>query len=134
MNASVRATQDGNKQVFELEPGRIYHVKELRVVGRGGLPAEAMAGAPASGEMYSTARMHDWMTTINKQYARRANWGATYDHAKAEVTIEVRLDPRQLWQAHTAASITWPLVDRKISHCLSLRRLFAQKGWQTPVK
>ena len=93
MDANVRVRQEGSRQVFQVEPGRIYHVKELRVVGRSGLPAEAMAGAPSSGEIYSAGRMNDWVSTINKQYTRRASWGATYDHVKAEVAIEVKLDP-----------------------------------------
>lgn len=93
MDANVRVKQDGSREVFEVEPGRIYHVKELRVVGGSRLPAEAMAGAPVSGEIYSAGRMNDWVSTINKQYRRRASWGATYDHSKAEVAIEVRLNP-----------------------------------------
>lgn len=118
INPSVRATQDGNKRVFEVEPGRIYHVKELRVVGRGGLPAEAMADAPASGEIYSAARMDDWMTIINNPYGPPGKLGSHIRSRKGRGNDRSETRPRQLWQAHTAASMTWPLVDRQLSHYL----------------
>jgi hypothetical protein len=74
-----------------VEPGRIYHVKRFDVFGLSDLPEEAMTDSPKAGDVYSPARINEWIATIEKRDARRANWGAQFDHAHAKVKIEVKL-------------------------------------------
>lgn len=64
MGASVRVRQDGAKRTFEVDPGRVYHIKELRIAGHGDLPAEALATAPKSGDIYSAGRLNEWIALL----------------------------------------------------------------------
>jgi len=76
-----------------VEPGRIYHLKTVDVSG---LPEEAITDAPKAGDVYSAARINDWIGSVTKRVGRRANWDAHYDHAHAQVTIAVRFDAEYL--------------------------------------
>jgi hypothetical protein len=92
MGVSVQVRQEGTRRIFEVDPGRIYHIKAVYVRGRNDLPPQAMTAAPTVGDIYSAARMNAWTAAIQSGYARAASWGARFDHANAEVAIEVRLD------------------------------------------
>ena len=43
MGARVQVRDDGATKVFEVEPGRIDHIKAMQILGRNDLPAEAMS-------------------------------------------------------------------------------------------
>jgi hypothetical protein len=89
MGARVQVRDDGATKVFEVEPGRIYHIKAMQILGRNDLPAEAMSTAPTVGDVYSDARVSDWIATIN----RALRWGSVRcDHATADCTIQVGPD------------------------------------------
>jgi outer membrane protein assembly factor BamA len=88
--AKVEIRQAGTKRVFVVQPGRIYRVERFDVSGLGDLPEEAMADSPKAGDVYSPARVNEWIATIEKRYARRAVWGVESDRAHAQMMIEVQ--------------------------------------------
>jgi len=92
IGASVQVREDGTRRIFEVDPGRIYHIKALDILGRNRLPPQAMTSAPCVGDVFSSARMNDWTASLKSRYRRTASWGMRSDPANAEVTIEVRLD------------------------------------------
>lgn len=86
----------GTKRVFVVQPGRLYHVERLDVYGpKGLLPEEAMTDSPKAGDVYSPARVNEWIASIEKKYRRRATWGSQFDRAHAQVMIEVELSDGQ---------------------------------------
>jgi hypothetical protein len=90
--SNVEIRQAGTKRVFVVQPGRIYHVERFDVSGpRGLLPEEAMTDSPKAGDVYSPARVNEWIASIEKTYGRRATWGSQFDRAHAQVMIEVHL-------------------------------------------
>jgi len=93
MGARVQVRDDGATKVFEVEPGRIYHIKAMQILGRNDLPAEAMSTAPTVGDVYSDARISDWIGAVNSQYNRALHrWSVRCDHATADCTIQVGPD------------------------------------------
>lgn len=50
-----------------------------------------MTDSPKTGDVYLPDRVNEWIATVEKRYARRANWGVQLDHAHAQVKIEVKL-------------------------------------------
>jgi outer membrane protein assembly factor BamA len=91
----------GTKRVFAVEPGPVYHVREIKVSGLKAFPVEeVMAGAPKPGDVYSPARTNEWIKAIEKKYAAEGgplkvvNWGGRLDHARAQATIEVTFEER----------------------------------------
>ena len=64
----------------------------MQILPQNDLPAEAMSTAPIVGDVYSAARMNEWIATLKSRYNRAANWGMRLDHANADATIEVELD------------------------------------------
>jgi hypothetical protein len=92
LGAKVEIRQAGTKRVFVVQPGRIYHVGRFDVSGLGDLPEEAMTDSPKAGDVYSDARVSEWIATIRKRYSRRATWGVRLDRAHAQAMIEVKLN------------------------------------------
>jgi len=89
--AKVEIRQAGTQRVFVVQPGRIYHVERFDVSVLSDLPEEAMTDSPKAGDVYSPDRVNEWIATIEKSYGRRVNWGSQFDHAHAQVMIEVKL-------------------------------------------
>ena len=89
MGVKIQVRDDGARKVFEVDPGRIYHIKVLQIMGRNDLPAEAMSTAPAAGDVYSADRINGWITTVKSQYNKALGWAVRCDHATADCTIEV---------------------------------------------
>jgi hypothetical protein len=92
LGARVQVREDGTSRIFEVEPGHVYHIKAVQILGSNDLPAEAMTDAPTAGDVYSNARINDWIAALKSQYKKAASWGMRCDHANAECTIEVGLD------------------------------------------
>ena len=92
LGARAQVRDDGVRKIFEVDPGRIYHIKAMQILGRNDLPAEAMSTAPTVGDAYSAARINAWIATLKSQYNRALSWGARCDHATADSTIEVGQD------------------------------------------
>ena len=91
LGAKVEIRQAGTKRVFVVQPGRIYHVGRFDLSGLGDLPEEAMTDSPKAGDVYSPARVNEWIANIEKRYGRQVNWGSQLDRAHAQVMIEVKL-------------------------------------------
>jgi outer membrane protein assembly factor BamA len=89
--AKVEIRQAGTNRVFEVQPGRVYHVKRFDVTELGNLPEEAMTDSPKAGEVYSPDRVNEWIARIGRRYGRRAYWNVQVDHAHAQAMIQVKL-------------------------------------------
>jgi outer membrane protein assembly factor BamA len=87
----VEIRQLGTERIFAVEPGPLYHVKQVDVSGLSDLPVqEVMAGCPRPGDVYSPDRMNDWILSIEKRYGRTAKEQRyLVDHAHAQATLEV---------------------------------------------
>ena len=72
MGAQVEVTQQDGKDVFTVKPGPLYHVKSVTVTG---LPEKAMTDvmqdAPKTGDVYSAARVNDWLLDVKKRFQVR---------------------------------------------------------------
>jgi outer membrane protein assembly factor BamA len=68
MGAQVQVTQQDGKDVFTVKPGPLYHVKSVTVTG---LPETAMTDvmqdAPKTGDVFSAARVNDWLIDAKKR-------------------------------------------------------------------
>jgi outer membrane lipoprotein SlyB len=53
MGLRVQVRDGGARKVFDVVPGRIYHIKALQIHPQNDLPAGAMSGAPTVGDAYS---------------------------------------------------------------------------------
>jgi len=92
LGAKVEVRQAGTKRVFVVQPGRIYHVERFDVSRLGDLPEEAMTDSPKGGDVYSAARVNEWIAALKSQYNRTLYWGVRCDHATADCRIEVGPD------------------------------------------
>jgi hypothetical protein len=95
MEVKVQFRDVGTRRIFEVEPGRIYHVKVVKILGKNDLPTDAMTSAPTVGSVYyggaSADQMNDLIDSLKSRYSRTANWGLQLDRTNAEVTIVVAL-------------------------------------------
>ena len=89
--SKVEIRQAGTKRIFVVQPGRIYHVERFDVSMLSDLPQESMTDSPKAGDVYSPARINEWIATVEKRYGRRVGWGAQLDRAHAQVMIAVKL-------------------------------------------
>lgn len=64
LGVRIQVRDDGTRKIFEVERGRVDHIKAVQILGNNDLPAEAMTGAPTVGEVYSDARISDWVNTL----------------------------------------------------------------------
>jgi outer membrane protein assembly factor BamA len=91
LGAKVEIRQAGTKRVFEVEPGRIYHIELFNVSGQSNLSEKSMKDSPKAGDVYSPVRISEWIATVEKKDSRRANLSVQLDHAHAQVRVEVEL-------------------------------------------
>jgi outer membrane protein assembly factor BamA len=73
MGVRVQVRDDSARKTFEVDPGRIYHIKAMQILGQNDLPAEAMSTAPTVGDVYSAARINEWIATLKSQYKKAAS-------------------------------------------------------------
>lgn len=111
LGAKVIIKDAGPTTVFEVQPGPLYHLKQIRVLGLNSFPvAKLMDGAPKIGEVYSQAKMNDWVVAIRKKYAGKdgpiklIKYGAQFDHTHAEVNASVQFEERANAQPANAPS------------------------------
>ena len=100
--AKVEIKQAGTKRLFIVDPGQIFHVKEVLVTGLQTFPEDKILwDAPKPGDIDSAARTNEWIQGLVKSYVENdgplklVNWGAKYDHAHAQVTIQLMLQERR---------------------------------------
>lgn len=99
MAANVTVSRSGTQDVFSVEPGPIYHFKNVSVVG---LPenyvGSVMQDAPKAGEVYSAARVNDWLAQVKQ---KAGNEGRTLkivhretnlDHATATANVIITFE------------------------------------------
>jgi hypothetical protein len=100
--AKVEIKQAGAKRLFIVDPGQIFHLKEIVVTGLRTFPeGKIMEDAPKPGDVYSAARIGDWAEELNKRYAGQngalkvVHWGFTLDYADALATIQLTVQERK---------------------------------------
>jgi outer membrane protein assembly factor BamA len=99
--AKVDIKQFGDKRLFVVDPGSIYHVREVIVSGPSEVQGSARSqDAPKPGDAYSAAKANEWIQMLRKQYEGAnseftlVSWGAALDHDQALVTIRVAFRKR----------------------------------------
>src|SRR5580700_8697315 len=93
MGVRVQVRDDGARKVFVVDPGRIYHIKAMQILGQNDVPAEAMSTAPTVGDVYSDARISDWIAAVNSRHNKALGlWSVRCDHATADCTIQLGPD------------------------------------------
>lgn len=95
----VTVNEKGTKQVFVVDRGPVYHLKEIAVSG---LPeidvSTVMQDAPKPGDVYSQARVNEWVKAAKKKYAaegsgqKQSLMGVHFDHAHAQVTVTLAFE------------------------------------------
>jgi hypothetical protein len=100
--AKVEIKQAGTRRLFIVDPGEICRVKEVVVTGLRSFPeAKIVQDAPKPGDICSDARTNEWVQGLIKKYVEQdgpltlANWGAKYDHAHAQMTIQLTFQERR---------------------------------------
>ena len=100
--AKVEVKQSGTKRLFIVDPGELFRVKEVVINGPEEVQESKNAGdAPKPGDIYSAARMNEWVEKLRKEYGgpdsqlKLVRSGASYDHAHAQVTIQVTFEERK---------------------------------------
>jgi len=70
--AIVDIRPSGKGDIYVVNPGPVFHFKEIKVVG---LPAnlvlQVINDAPKTGEVYSMARLDDWLIQETNRLASR---------------------------------------------------------------
>jgi outer membrane protein assembly factor BamA len=100
--AKVEIKQAGEKRLFIVDPGQIFHVKEVVISGLQTFPeAKIVQDAPKTGDIYSDASTNKWIQEFVNRYVAQdgplklVNWSAKFDHAHAQVTIQLMLQERR---------------------------------------
>jgi hypothetical protein len=58
------------EDIFVVNPGPVFHFKDVKIVGLPeNLTRQVMNGAPKTGEVYSAARVNDWLAQEEKRLA-----------------------------------------------------------------
>jgi hypothetical protein len=95
MSAQVDVKPSGEEDVFVVNPGPVFHFKDVKIIGLSeNLVRQVMKDAPKAGDVYSAARVSDWLEQAEKQIEMA---GAAQKFAGEEV----RLD-----HAATSANVT----------------------------
>ena len=96
MSAQVNHKRSEEEDIFVVNPGPVFHFKEIKIVGLPELLAQqALKDAPKIGEVYSAARVNDWLTEGRKQRSvssfsqRFAGQETRLDHATATANVTV---------------------------------------------
>jgi outer membrane protein assembly factor BamA len=96
MAASVDIRQSGKGDVYVVSPGPVFHFKEIKVVRLpDNLVLQVMKDAPKTGEVYSMARLDDWLIQETNRLAAKgttqklALQGLQVNRKDASVTVTV---------------------------------------------
>ncbi len=99
--AKVEIKRSGEKRLFVVDPGRIYHVKEVIITGPPEVQGSARSqDAPKPGDTFSDALTNEWIQALRKMYEgpnsafTMSSWGAALDPDHALVTIHVEFQKR----------------------------------------
>ena len=101
-SAKVEIKQAGSKRLFTVDPGQLFHVKEVLVTGLQTFPEnKILRDGPKPGDIDSAGRTNEWIQGLVKSYVEKdgplklVNWGAKYDHTHAQVTILLTIQERR---------------------------------------
>lgn len=94
MSAHVNVKQSGEEDIFVVNPGPVFRFKEVKIVGLPeNLTQQVMNDAPKTGEVYSAARVNDWLEQEEKRLPgmvqKLAGEEAHLDRANATATVTV---------------------------------------------
>ena len=98
MAARVDLKKTGESDVFVVDRGPLYHFKEIVISG---LPESdvktALQDAPKPGDVFSRARMNQWLAQLRNKYEAGAGpkWKQTtvrLDRANAQATLTVTFE------------------------------------------
>jgi outer membrane protein assembly factor BamA len=96
MSAQVDVKRSGEEDVFVVNPGPVFHFKDVKIVGLPeDLAQQVMKYAPKTGEVYSAARITDWLEQEEKRLPEAsivqkfAGEEAHLDRANATATVIV---------------------------------------------
>jgi outer membrane protein assembly factor BamA len=96
MSADVNVERSGGQDVFVVNPGPVFHFKDVKIVGLPeNIAQQVMKDAPNTGEVYSAARITDWLEQEEKRLReesivqRFAGEEARLDRANATATVTV---------------------------------------------
>jgi outer membrane protein assembly factor BamA len=95
MSAQVDVKRSGEEDVFVVNPGPVFHFKDVKIVGLPeNLVQQVMKDAPKTGEVYSAARVSDWLAQeeqlVTAGMAQKfAGEEIRLDHATATATVTV---------------------------------------------
>ena len=86
----------GEEDVFVVNPGPVFHFKDIKIVGLPEpLAQQVLKDAPKTGDVYSAARVNDWIAEGRKQLSqsslaqRVARQETRLDQATATATVTV---------------------------------------------
>jgi outer membrane protein assembly factor BamA len=96
--AKVEIKQDGSRRLFIVEPGEIFHLNDVAVIGLRTFPADKlMRGSPKSGDVFSSARINEWVEQIRKNYGGKAgplqhvNFELSFDYGRSQVSVRLMI-------------------------------------------
>jgi outer membrane protein assembly factor BamA len=96
MSAQVNHKRSGEADVFVVNPGPVFRFKGIKVVGLSEkLAQQVLKDAPKTGEVYSAARVNDWLAEGRKELSQsniapkfaRQETGLDHGTATANVTV-----------------------------------------------
>lgn len=96
MSAHVNVKPRREEDIFVVNPGPVFHFKNVKIVGLPeDLTRQVMNDAPKTGEVYSAARVDDWLVQEEKRLAtagmgqKFARQETRLDRESSSVTVTV---------------------------------------------
>jgi len=96
MSATVNIRRSGQGDAFVVNPGPVFHFRDVKIVGLPeNLMQQVMQDAPKTGEVYSAARVNDWLAQEENRLAaidlgqKSARQKTQLDRKAASVTVTV---------------------------------------------
>jgi len=94
--AKVEIKQDGSRRLFIVDPGELFHLNDLAVIGLRTFPADKlMQGSPKSSDVFSPARINEWVEQIRKKYGgktgplQHVNFELSLDYGRSQVNVRL---------------------------------------------
>jgi outer membrane protein assembly factor BamA len=94
--ARVEINHEGSKRLFIVDPGDLFHLKDVAVTGLHVFDVnKLMQDGPKSGEVYSPSRMNEWAEQVRKKYAQSNGplesivWGVKFDYTHSQANVEI---------------------------------------------
>ncbi len=98
MDAHVLVTRTKARDVYRVNSGPVYHFKDVKVAGLVGDNLNtAMENAPKSGDVYSAARVNEWIKDVEGRLGKlgqpkRGHQSQDFHRATASVNVSVQFE------------------------------------------